>query len=329
MNLHRDETTDTRVVTLVIPVFNEESGLPIFLPQLEEFARAARVELGVGVRAVLVDDGSIDRTARALADYRPEAVQEAVVLRLNRNSGAHAAISAGLQEAYGQAVVVMACDGQDPFDVVTQLIGSVRSGFDVAWAQRRSRVDSALVRATSRAYAAMMSPKGPDGQRVPTGSFLAVDGTRVEELNRLAHVPWPTFEKVAWLQAASTRVPYDRPGRAAGASKWSHRRRMSSGFAALLRSRRGLTSVSRILAGLIFMITAVAIVASIGWSVFVGALPGWTTVTTVGLVSLAVQSVFFVIIVEYVARTYWSTFNVPLFVVNDHFTHVPPPGSEC
>ena len=129
------------VVSIVIPVFNEEAVLP------ELFKRLTAVfdqDSDITWRALLVNDGSVDRTTELVRD-RTCLDQRFALLDLTRNFGFQAALAAGLIHATGDAVITMDADLQDPPEVIPKLIECWLAGADIVHAVRRSRQETEYV----------------------------------------------------------------------------------------------------------------------------------------------------------------------------------------
>src|SRR5919206_3608963 len=122
------------VLSLVLPIFNEEAVLPELHARLQQFLP----RLGVDAEVIFVDDGSRDRSLEILRQLAA-AEPRYRVLSFARNFGHQAAITAGLDNARGEAVVVMDADLQDPPEVVLEMVAKWRAGYDVVYGKRRSR----------------------------------------------------------------------------------------------------------------------------------------------------------------------------------------------
>ena len=307
----------TRDLTLVVPVHNESESLVEFLAGVELLARRVREERGVRISVIAVDDGSTDDSAVQISAYRPHELSSVTLLRLHRNSGSHVAIATGVSAVKSSAALVLAADGQDTLGAAEQMIECWLDGAEVVWGERISRDDGWLDALTSRVFGWLLAPSDVTGVRVPTGSFILIDELRVQQFQQMASLRVPTYEKVAWLNSRSARVPYERPHRKAGLSKWGMRKRISSGMLAILRSRTALIRVARYLAGAVLAAALVCIAGTVLWGLLFGSAPGWTTISGAILAALPFQSVFFIIIIEYVSRTYAAGYELPTFIITD------------
>jgi undecaprenyl-phosphate 4-deoxy-4-formamido-L-arabinose transferase len=127
-----------RLVSLVIPVYNEQTNLP----ELVRRCLAAGDTLGCDYEVILIDDGSVDASAEMIVDFASQQPEHVVAVLLNRNYGQHAAVLAGMREARGDVVVTLDADLQNPPEEIPKLLDAIRGGSDVAAGVRQRRRDS-------------------------------------------------------------------------------------------------------------------------------------------------------------------------------------------
>lgn len=217
-------TTRAQAVSLdlVIPVWNEEAVLELLFERLQATFSAERCAAsGIGrVRYVLVDDGSRDRTA-AIAQARIEGGLPAVLLRLSRNFGHQAAVSAGLDHATADVVAVIDADLQDPPELIHAMITRWREGFDVVYGVRRRRRENPLKVAGYWTFYRLVAVLSDIKVPLDGGDFGLMDQRVVRELRALPErLRFPRVLR-AWVGFRQTGVEYDRPLRHAGKTKYS------------------------------------------------------------------------------------------------------------
>jgi dolichol-phosphate mannosyltransferase len=203
---------------VVIPLWNEQENLEALYHRLSLTLRAMELPHEI----VFVDDGSQDATA-ALIDGFQESDPNVGALHLSRNFGHQAAVSAGLDHARGQAVVVMDGDLQDPPELLPQFVRRWREGYDVVYAVRRHRKEGALKRlgyhAFYRIFDAISDLKIP----LDSGDFCLMDRRVVDTLKQLPE----TMRFVRGLRAFAgfrqVGIPYDRAARESGPPKYTFR----------------------------------------------------------------------------------------------------------
>ncbi len=308
--------TPRRTVELVVPVLNEEDNLPAFY---DEVGRVVREKIPhVDWRAVFVDDGSRDGSWRVLADLarRHDNVR---AVRLNRNYGAHLAISAGIQCAEGDAVVVIAADLQDPPAVLVEFVRHWDEGFKVVWGVRAARRREAWHRkAFSRVFHWLVRRHAlPTYPSQGTGSFCLIDRTVVLNLRTMREDFRTIFGLISLQGYPAAEVPYVREERARGQSGWS--------MARLIRTAIDVfTSYSHLPVRLITWIGLLSCALAFGgiayqlvhYSLY-GSLRGWTMLFTAVCFFGGVQTLALGILGEYIWRTFHEVKRRPLWFVED------------
>ena len=207
-------------LSLVLPIFNEEAVLPELRARLSEFM----VRLPEDTEVIFVDDGSKDDSLRLLRDMaRSESHYK--VIGFSRNFGHQVAITAGIDYARGEAVVVMDADLQDPPEVVVEMLEKWREGYDVVYGKRRSRAGETWFKLVTarwfyRIFAAMIPIEVP----LDTGDFRLMSRRVVVALRELREVHRFVRGMVSWIGFKQTAVLYDRAGRFAGETKYPLRK---------------------------------------------------------------------------------------------------------
>ena len=204
-------------LSVVVPVFDEREVLPLFAAR----TRAALDATGRDYEVVAVDDGSADGSGpvlKALAMQWPQLR----VLRLRRNAGHQAAITAGLSASRGDAVVTIDADLQDPPELIADLLAAARrEQADVVYAVRSRRdVDTAFKRGTARLYYRLMRRIAGAEVRPDAGDFRLMTRPVVDDLLALPE-RHPVYRLlVPWLGYPSTTVSYVRVARGAGRTQY-------------------------------------------------------------------------------------------------------------
>jgi polyisoprenyl-phosphate glycosyltransferase len=210
-----------KLLSIVIPVYNEEESLPHLRRRLGAVVEAIRRERALAVEVLLVDDGSVDGSRRFLEEW---AVADPAlrVLRLSRNFGHQAALTAGLDAARGDGVVLLDADLQDPPEVIPRLLDRAAEGYDVVYAQRTARAGEGLYkRATAWLFYRLM--KGLVHRDLPadTGDFRLITGRALDAVRGLRERHRFLRGLSVWIGFRQAAVPYAREARAAGHTKFS------------------------------------------------------------------------------------------------------------
>jgi glycosyltransferase involved in cell wall biosynthesis len=202
--------------SIVVPVFNEEAALPILLKRLDTLMAA----LDAPAETIFVDDGSTDCSsivlrARAKDDPRYR------YIRLTRNFGHQIAITAGMDAANGEAVIVMDADLQDPPEVVHEMIARWKQGHEVVYARRVSRDgESTFKRWTATAFYKLLSRLSSVDIPQDVGDFRLIDRRVLEVFRAMPEQDRFVRGMFAWLGFRQTAVEFHRPARAAGVTKY-------------------------------------------------------------------------------------------------------------
>lgn len=220
-------------VSIIIPFLNEREVLPLCHARLRQVLDA----LGDPWEIVFVDDGSQDGSAEYLAGLMAREPGLKLV-RLSRNFGKEAAMTAGLEHATGAAVILLDADLQDPPELIPDMVRAWREGADVVCMRRRSRAgESWLKRASAYAYYRLLSRLSRAAIPPDTGDFRLMSRRAVDALLRLPERCRYMKGLYAWIGMPTRVIDYDRAPRAAGATKWNY-------FALLRLAMEGITSFS-------------------------------------------------------------------------------------
>jgi glycosyltransferase involved in cell wall biosynthesis len=313
-------------LSFVVPAYGEEKNLQELIPRiLSQRAEIPEVEI------VVVDDHSADGTFDVVRSWaaRDPAVRG---IRLARNAGSHMAILCGLSEATGEAVIVLAADGQDPPELAPRLVEKWREGAHVVWAVRERRVgESALTLAFSHAYYKIMN-RWTTVQLPDTGAdFFLLDRRVVDVIANLPERNTSLVALIAWLGFRQVEVRYDKQPRASGSSKWTFAKRIRLaldslfGFSVLpLKMASGLGLVYA-LSGFLYALL-IAVNKLTDGRVFQGvAASGWSALMIAVLISSGTLMLVLGVFGEYLWRTLEEVRGRPRFVVEER-VNVPPAG---
>lgn len=299
------------LLSVVVPCFNEEAVIETTHARLA----AALAATGMDYEIVYVDDGSRDATLtrlEAIAARDPRAC----VVELSRNFGQQAAMSAGLAQARGDAVVIIDADLQDPPEVIADMVRAWRDGADVAYGRRRSREGETVFKlVTARLFYRFFASLMPYDVPVDTGDFKLLDRAVVDAVCRLPEKRRYLRSLVPWAGFRHEPVWYDRQARLAGETKYSARRLLKlAGDAVMISSDAPVRLTWAASLGLL-AIAGLATVAAIWPSTT--ATPGVSLAAVVAVVAGigAVQTLAIAIVGEYVVRTYREAQGRPTWVV--------------
>jgi glycosyltransferase involved in cell wall biosynthesis len=316
-------------LSVVVPVYDEEAVLGEFHRRLAAVLDAlpGRAEI------VYVNDGSRDGSHSLLVALRQSDPRVAVV-DLSRNFGKEIAMSAGLDHAHGDAVVVIDADLQDPPELIPDMVRAWREGFDVVLMRRKSRAqESWLKRATARAFYGAIGRMGTIDIPENVGDFRLLSRRAVEALRRFPERSRFMKGLFAWIGFPCRELEYDRDGRHAGETKWNYWRLWNFAL-------EGITSFSVVpLKAASYVGFATALVAFaygvyvIGKTLLFGdPVRGYPTLIVVVLFLGGLQLMALGIIGEYLARMFIEVKQRPLYLVQQSLPArqpLPAPESEA
>lgn len=208
------------VYSLVVPIYNEEAVLPRLLHRLDRLLE----KLDAPAEVILVDDGSRDISGM-MAAARAQDNPAYRYVGLSRNFGHQIAITAGMDRARGDAVIVMDADLQDPPEVVLELIAKWREGFDIVYAKRKAREgESFLKLATAHAFYRVLRKLSSVDIPENVGDFRLIDRKVLEAFKLMPERDRFVRGMFGWLGFKQTAVEFHRDARAAGETKYGWRK---------------------------------------------------------------------------------------------------------
>jgi dolichol-phosphate mannosyltransferase len=303
------EAAETPVVSVVVPVLNEAD----ILGELHRRVRAALAE--VPHEIVFVDDGSTDDSV-AIVEELARREDGIVLMVLSRNFGMEVAMSAGLDRARGDYVVLMHADLQDPPELVPEMLRKAHDGADVVYARRIGRDESWLKRQLATAFYHLMSHLARTPYQGQAGDFRLMSRRVVDTLRTMPEHRRFLRGMVAWVGYEQVPIEYRRAGRTAGRGA-SYRALFRLALEALasfsdvplaLATYFGIaTAVVSGLAALVLLVAAAA-----GW--LSASLGAWTLIVLLFLGGVQLVSVG--ILGRYVARVHEQTLQRPLYLVD-------------
>jgi len=307
-------------LSVVVPVYNEQDVLPEF------HRRLAKVLDSLGAAEIIyVNDGSGDRSMALLAELHHGDPRVAVV-DLSRNFGKEIAMTAGLDHARGDAVVIIDADLQDPPELIPEMVAAWREGHDVVLMRRRSRSQESWFKRTSaRAFYRTMHKLGAIDIPEDVGDFRLLSRRAVDAVRRFPERSRFMKGLFAWIGYPCREIEYDRAGREAGTTTWSYWRLWNFAL-------EGITSFSALPLKLASYVGLVTAVVSFTYGAFVigktllygDPVRGYPTLVVVVLFLGGLQLMALGIIGEYLARMFIEVKQRPLYLVQQSLPALDP-----
>lgn len=298
------------LLSVVVPAYNEEEVLPTFHERLSKVLDSMEVDAEI----VYVNDGSMDHTMAVLQAAR-EKDPRIAILDLSRNFGKEIAMTAGLDHAHGDVVVVIDADLQDPPELIPVFLKHWQEGYDVVYAQRVAREGETIVKkATARAFYRLMQKVGRVKVPENTGDYRLLSRRALDALKQLREQHRFMKGLFAWIGYPQKAVFYRRDPRFAGETKWNYWRLWNFAIEGItsftttplkLATYLGLvTATGAFLYGLYFFVRTLLLGNPV---------PGYPSLLIVILFLGGVQLVALGIIGEYLGRMFNESKNRPLY----------------
>ncbi len=310
----RSRTSMTKY-SLIIPIYNEEATIP----ELYRRVRAVMDQLDGDAELILVNDGSRDRSLAMMRDLRDRDPQ-VCYLSLARNFGHQIAVTAGMNFARGQAVIILDADLQDPPELIPQLIDQWQAGFDVVYAQRvQRRQESWFKRGTAYLFYRILKHLADVDIPTDTGDFCLLDRQVVDVLNAIPERNRYIRGLRSWIGFRQTAVRFERDPRFAGAVKYTFRK----SFALAVNGLVSFSTVPLRLSTYLGMFSACAALVMaflvIYWRIFFPGSPltGYAIIAAAIFFLGAVQLFSIGILGEYIGRIYDEVKNRPLYTLGE------------
>ncbi len=307
--------TARKKLVVVVPFLDEQENLPVLYERLAKAMDGQPEELEI----IFVDDGSTDGSApwvtrKAQDDPRVK------LLRLSRNFGHQIAITAGLDAAQGDAVVIIDADLQDPPEAIPDLLAKWREGFEVVYAVREERQGETFLKKFLAASFYWVFHRLA-GVKVPmhAGDFRLVDRKVVEALREVRELHRFMRGLTTWVGFAQCAVHYKRAARHAGTTKYPVWKSVQLALDAVTSFSgvplRWLTMVGVLIGVAGVLLLLVVVINKIANPV--GYQPGWTTIVAMLLFLGGIQLVSLGLIGQYISRIFEETKKRPLYFVKE------------
>ncbi|MGQ0674531.1 MAG: glycosyltransferase family 2 protein [Rhodospirillales bacterium] len=300
-------------LSVVVPMRNEAQGVDAFMRRL----LPALDRRGLGYDGLCVDDGSADATWDALLAWR-ERAPAVRLLALSRNFGKEVALTAGLDAARGEAVVLIDADLQHPPELIERFVAKWRAGFDMVYAQRRGRENESWLRRNAarafyRVFQLLADVEIPDG----AGDFRLLDRKVVDALKAMPERARFMKGLYAWVGFRHAGVPFDPDPRVSGRSAWRLGRLLRFAADGLVSfSTKPLTAAAWLGAALAATALAMGLYFLFRTLILGVDLPGYASLIVAVMVLGGVQLFCLGLFGAYLGRLYEEVKRRPLYILS-------------
>lgn len=301
------------ILSIVIPVYNEEDNIPVLYERLSEVLKGLEVDYEI----VFVDDGSSDSSWEIIRELHKKD-NSVRAIKFSRNFGHQIAITSGIDNAIGDAVITMDADLQDPPEVIPRLVDKWKAGYEVVYAVRERREgENFLKRGFAWLFYRVLKKITKIDIPSDVGDFRLLSRKVVEELKKLKEHYRFVRGLSSWIGFKQTGVQFVRDARFKGKPKysfWKSLRLALNGIVSFSIAPLQLASYMGFIVSIFSFLYAIwAIIARFALN---RAIPGWTSIIVVVLFLGGVQLLTLGIIGEYIGRTYGEIKRRPLYVID-------------
>ncbi len=299
-------------VDFIIPAYNESETIKEFVLELREYANSLNIES----RLIVVDDGS--RDGMDLVMHKMDNYQWLTFIRLSRNFGKEAALSAGLKHSNSDAAILIDADFQHPFSCIGKFILEWKKGFDMVYAIHSDRDASFIGRYIRNFFSSLLSKISKANIPANAGDFRLLDKSLVISLNQFNESNRYMKGLYPLLTDNSSSFEYSQNERRAGTSKFSFKMLVSLAF-------DGITSFSTAPLKLVIFLGLFISTISILFSIYVvlstllfgNSASGWSSIIVAITFLFGLQFVFLGIVGLYVGKIFEEVKKRPLFIIDD------------
>lgn len=298
------------LITIIVPVLNEENNIPVLYQRLKKTLKNFNYEI------IFVNDGSYDQS-QEIIEKIIDANRHVKLINLSRNFGHQIAISCGIDYAQGDAAIIMDADLQDPPELIAKLIKKWREGFDVVYAVRKTRNGDNLLKIISASvYYRLL--RFLSGTKIPldTGDFRLISKKVILVLRRTREYQRFMRGLISWVGFSQTGIEFSRDKRFSGKSKYPL-------FSMIKFALDGILSFSLIplrIVSIMGIVTVAILVLLIFYSFYRTVtgqtVPGWASTTVIILFLGSIQLISIGIIGEYLGRVYEEVKRRPLYIID-------------
>lgn len=300
-------------LSVVVPVYFNESNLPTSIPRLSRELRAIVQE---SFEIVCVDDGSRDRSLAVLQELQSDPAHRLRIVKLTRNFGSMSALQAGLENARGAAVGMISADEQDPAELFREMHAHWRQGAKCVYAVRQDREEGFFSRLWASTFYALLRRFALPGYPPGGFDFCLLDRQVVATLVHIQEKNTHLMNLVFWLGFPAVCLPYVRRARHAGRSRWTVAKKLklfADSFVAFSYAPIRLVTMIGLLLFLAAMIYG-------GAQVYLRLahgtpMPGFTTIVSLIALTSGIQMMMLGILGEYLWRTLDAARRRPAYVV--------------
>lgn len=316
---------EKKLYSVVVPLYNEEEVIA------ESYSRLTRVLQGIDgdYQLIFVNDGSKDRT-EMLVKKIAEQDNKVTLLNFSRNFGHQNAITAGMDYASGDAVIVIDADLQDPPELMYQMIEKYHEGYDVVYAVRSKRNgESIFKKVTAKLFYRTLNKMVDIDIPLDTGDYRLISREACEVFKRMRERNRFVRGMVSWIGFKQIGIEFERDERFAGETKYNLSKMIKFSLDGIISFSTKPLKFSIHIGLLMAVLSFIYAIYLVFFKAFSGkTVEGWTTIVVLILLIGGIQMVTLGVVGEYIARIYDESKNRPLYVIKETVTAENSIGSS-
>ena len=305
-----------KTITLLVPVYNEESVLPQLFKRLDEFTKNTP---NYQFEFLFINDGSVDKSFSIITEQSKKDSRISYI-NLSRNFGKEIAMIAGIDYVKSDALVIIDADLQDPPELIQEMISYWEDGYDDVYARRNNRQgETWLKKKTSQWYYRILQKSTNIPIQVDTGDFRLLDRRCIEALQKFRESQRNTKAIFSWIGYKKKEIFYNRDPRLSGQTKWNYRKLLNlaiDGITSFTTAPLRMATIFGFIVSFIAFVWIVYLLVRPLFGVSTGA--GYSSLMAVILFLGGVQLLSLGIIGEYVGRIFIETKNRPLYLIEEY-----------
>lgn len=300
-------------ITIVVPVMNEEDSILHFLSEFSDRTKDA----GADFDFLFIDDGSTDKTIEVLQEARRND-RRVQYLKLSRNFGKEAAMTAGVDHVTSDAAVIMDVDLQDPPEIISEMVRLWKAGYDTVYGMRVSRrEDTKAKRVSARMFYQLFNASSHVAIPADVGDFRLISRRVIDALKLLPERNRFMKGLFAWPGYASVGVPYERPSRAKGTTKFNFWKLWNFALDGITSFSTWPLRIWTYIGCGVAAISLLYMVFIIIKTVLFGTdWPGYASIMSAILFFGSLQLISIGILGEYIGRMYMEAKNRPIYILD-------------
>jgi dolichol-phosphate mannosyltransferase len=300
-------------LSVIVPLFNEEQNIGA----LNERIITVLASMSISNEVIYINDGSKDKTLPLVIGLTHQ-FENVKYIDFSRNFGHQQAISAGIQFAKGEYIVIMDGDGQDPPELIPKLYNKAANGFEVVYAKRKKRQGESLFKKfTAKLFYRILAKITNIEIPVDTGDFRIIHKKVQRILNQMPEQHKYIRGQIAWIGFNQTFIEYDREERMSGQTKFTYRKMIGFAIDGISGFSTWPLKVATISGFIVSFISFMLIIYSLYQKFFGETEKGWTSLNISVLFIGGIQLIGIGILGEYIGRVSENVKNRPHFIIRD------------